>query len=117
MCVPGVFLIEEVINLKVGGATRQVNKSIFAWTENWSEFANPLFSVIFFRGKGAVTGMLKTGEKSLYVFDRDGQHYQVAPPCVLDFYIHESRQRSGFGKQLFEHMLRVSTPFTTLVVY
>lgn len=56
--------------------------------------------------KGAVTGMLKTGEKSLYVFDRDGQHYQVSPPCVLDFYIHESRQRSGFGKQLFEHMLR-----------
>ncbi|KAL1517301.1 hypothetical protein ABEB36_001082 [Hypothenemus hampei] len=57
-------------------------------------------------GKGAVTGMLKTGEKGLYVFDRNGQHFQVSPPCVLDFYIHESRQRSGFGKQLFEHMLQ-----------
>ncbi|XP_066155110.1 alpha-tubulin N-acetyltransferase-like isoform X2 [Euwallacea fornicatus] len=56
-------------------------------------------------GKGAVTGMLKTGEKSLYVFDREGQHYQLSPPCVLDFYVHESRQRSGFGRQLFEHML------------
>lgn len=98
MCTRG-FVIEEVINLKVGGAIRKMCKSVFAWTENK-----------FFRGKGAVTGMLKTGEKSLYVFDRDGQHYQVSPPCVLDFYIHESRQRSGFGKQLFEHMLRVSTP-------
>ncbi|KAJ8916882.1 hypothetical protein NQ315_013350 [Exocentrus adspersus] len=57
-------------------------------------------------GKGAVTGMLKTGKKGLYVFDRDGQHYQVTPPCVLDFYIHESRQRTGLGKQLFEHMLQ-----------
>ncbi|KAF2902838.1 hypothetical protein ILUMI_03355 [Ignelater luminosus] len=50
--------------------------------------------------------MLKTGKKSLYVFDRDGHHYQVAPPCVLDFYVHESRQRTGLGKQLFEHMLQ-----------
>lgn len=59
-------------------------------------------------GKGAVTGMLKTGKKGLYVFDRDGHHYQVQPPCVLDFYVHESRQRTGLGKQLFEHMLQVS---------
>lgn len=51
--------------------------------------------------------MLKTGNKGLYVFDRDGQHYQVTPPCILDFYIHESRQRTGLGKQLFEHMLQV----------
>ncbi|KAG5885152.1 hypothetical protein JTB14_037601 [Gonioctena quinquepunctata] len=56
-------------------------------------------------GKGAVTGMLKTGSKGLYVFDRDGHHYQVSPPCVLDFYIHESRQRTGLGKKLFEYML------------
>ncbi|KAK4877150.1 hypothetical protein RN001_009656 [Aquatica leii] len=57
-------------------------------------------------GKGVVTGMLKTGRKSLYIFDRDGHHYHIAPPCVLDFYIHESRQRQGLGKQLFEHMLQ-----------
>lgn len=60
-----------------------------------------------FSGKGAVTGMLKVGKKGLYVFDRDGQHYQVTPPCILDFYVHESRQRTGLGKQLFEHMLQV----------
>ncbi|XP_060535860.1 alpha-tubulin N-acetyltransferase-like isoform X3 [Cylas formicarius] len=57
-------------------------------------------------GKGAVTGMLKTGEKGLYVFDRDGRHYQVSPHCVLDFYVHESKQRSGLGKKLFEYMLQ-----------
>lgn len=52
--------------------------------------------------------MLKTGNKGLYVFDREGRHYQVSPSCVLDFYIHESRQRNGLGKHLFEHMLQVS---------
>lgn len=52
--------------------------------------------------------MLKTGTKGLYVFDRNGQHYQVSPQCVLDFYIHESRQRTGLGRRLFEHMLQVS---------
>lgn len=57
-------------------------------------------------GKGCVTGMLKTGKKGLYVFDRVGQHYQVQPNCILDFYIHESRQRTGLGKHLFEHMLQ-----------
>ncbi|CAH1116113.1 unnamed protein product [Phaedon cochleariae] len=56
-------------------------------------------------GKGAVTGMLRTGAKGLYVFDKEGQHYQVSPPCILDFYIHESSQRKGLGRQLFQHML------------
>jgi len=57
-------------------------------------------------GKGAVTGLLKTGYKSLYVFDREGHNHHVQAPCILDFYIHESVQRSGFGKKLFEHMLQ-----------
>ena len=33
--------------------------------------------------------------------------YEVNPLCVLDFYVHESRQRTGCGKRLFEHMLKV----------
>ncbi|CAH1171289.1 unnamed protein product [Phaedon cochleariae] len=57
-------------------------------------------------GKGAVMGMLKTGHKVLYLFDKHGQHFQVSPLCILDFYVHESHQRSGWGKYLFEHMLQ-----------
>lgn len=49
--------------------------------------------------------MLKVGTKNLYVFDPNGDTKQVLAPCVLDFYVHESRQRSGLGKQLFETML------------
>lgn len=54
-----------------------------------------------------MTGILKTGKKNLYVFDDKGEHKQVNPTCVLDFYVHESQQRAGKGKQLFEHMLKV----------
>lgn len=54
---------------------------------------------------GCVTGLLKIGTKNLYVFDANGETQLVSAPCVLDFYIHESRQRAGLGKALFEHML------------
>ena len=32
----------------------------------------------------------------------------MSPLCVLDFYVHESKQRCGYGKALFEPMLKVS---------
>jgi hypothetical protein len=58
-----------------------------------------------FSSSGIVVGLLKVGRKSLYVFDKYGDTKHVNAPCVLDFYIHESRQRGGLGKTLFEHML------------
>ncbi|KAL7986314.1 hypothetical protein Chor_011480 [Crotalus horridus] len=38
--------------------------------------------------------------------DRQGAHNEVEPLCVLDFYIHESLQRHGYGKELFHYMLQ-----------
>lgn len=55
---------------------------------------------------GLVVGILKVGRKSLYVFDPNGETVNVTAPCVLDFYVHESRQRGGLGRELFEHMLK-----------
>jgi alpha-tubulin N-acetyltransferase 1 len=49
--------------------------------------------------------MLKVGHKSLYVFDTNGETQNVMAPCVLDFYVHESRQRAGLGRQMFDYML------------
>ena len=39
--------------------------------------------------------------------DTSGALHEVEPVCVLDFYVHESRQRTGCGKKLFEAMLEV----------
>ncbi|XP_017596216.1 PREDICTED: alpha-tubulin N-acetyltransferase 1 [Corvus brachyrhynchos] len=56
--------------------------------------------------KGAVLGFLKVGYKKLFLLDRDGSHVEVEPLCVLDFYIHESQQRRGLGRELFREMLQ-----------
>jgi len=56
-------------------------------------------------GFGSVVGMIKVGKKNLFLIDRRGAQKEVYPMCVLDFYVHESRQRSGCGRKLFEAFL------------
>jgi alpha-tubulin N-acetyltransferase 1 len=63
---------------------------------------------IHFSGQGSVVGLLKVGRKKLFVFDSAGVHHEMKPLCVLDFYVHESKQRMGCGKALYEYMLRVN---------
>ncbi|XP_078489292.1 uncharacterized protein LOC100180842 [Ciona intestinalis] len=58
-------------------------------------------------GLGCAIGFLKIGKKRLFVLDRDGNHNEMNPLCVLDFYVHESQQRKGCGLCLFKHMLHV----------
>ena len=59
------------------------------------------------RGERTVNGILKTGRKKLFIRDSvSGKMHEIEPLCVLDFYVHESKQRSGLGKVLFEEMLR-----------
>ncbi|KAK2098201.1 Alpha-tubulin N-acetyltransferase 1 [Saguinus oedipus] len=50
-------------------------------------------------GKGAIIGFIKVGYKKLFVLDDQ-------PLCILDFYIHESVQRHGHGRELFQYMLQ-----------
>ncbi|KAJ8300811.1 hypothetical protein KUTeg_022330 [Tegillarca granosa] len=64
------------------------------------------------KGKGAVVGLLKIGYKKLFVYDSLGGNHELVPMCVLDFYVHESRQRMGCGKMLFECMLKPSFKFS-----
>ena len=56
-------------------------------------------------GLGTVVGLLKVGKKNLFLLDNQQAQKQVYPLCVLDFYVHESRQRLGCGRTLFEAML------------
>lgn len=56
-------------------------------------------------GKGTVVGILKIGHKKLFVYSNQGNVHEMEPLCVLDFYVHESRQRMGCGRKLFDYML------------
>ncbi|CAK1588146.1 unnamed protein product [Parnassius mnemosyne] len=57
-------------------------------------------------GKGDVIGMLKIGRKHLFLFDERDKVCEVEPLCVLDFFVLRDRQRHGYGKVLFDHMLQ-----------
>jgi len=61
--------------------------------------------ILLDRESNSVVGLLKVGKKNLFLIDGQGSQNEVYPLCVLDFYVQESRQRSGFGKALFEFML------------
>jgi alpha-tubulin N-acetyltransferase 1 len=50
-------------------------------------------------------GFIKVGPVGLYLYDEAGAVQRLEPLCVLDFYVHESRQRGGIGRRLFEAML------------
>lgn len=59
-------------------------------------------------------GILKVGTKRLYVAppasakqsDARENLVEINPVCALDFYVHESCQRGGFGRKLFDTMLQ-----------
>ncbi|XP_041081781.1 alpha-tubulin N-acetyltransferase 1 isoform X2 [Polyodon spathula] len=68
-------------------------------------------------GRGVAIGFLKVGYKKLFVLDHGGAHNEVEPLCVLDFYVHESLQRHGYGKRLFNHMLENERVEAHLLAY
>lgn len=53
-----------------------------------------------------VLGFIKVGEKKLFLYDERGKMHEVTATCVLDFYVHESCQRHGHGRTLFDAMVR-----------
>jgi len=67
---------------------------------------HPEHSVFLLVEANSVVGFLKVGKKNLFMLDKQGEQNEVYPLCVLDFYVHESRQRLGAGRRLFETMLQ-----------
>lgn len=58
-------------------------------------------------GKSDLVGLLRVGKKVLFIYDSKGNQHELTPLCVLDFYIHTTQQRKGYGKKLFDTMLNV----------
>lgn len=60
-------------------------------------------------GKALVLGLLKVGFKQLFLRDEHCRLCQVRTLCLLDFFVHESRQRQGCGKRLFDCMIKTES--------
>ena len=56
--------------------------------------------------QGKVDGYVKVGPKKLFI-NHENRMCEIEPLCVLDIYVHHTRQRSGVGYKLFCSMLRV----------
>jgi len=50
-------------------------------------------------------GFIKVGPKHLFYHDYTGQIIEMTALCVLDFYVYEKLQRSGYGRKIFDKML------------
>lgn len=47
------------------------------------------------------------GKKKLFIRDELGKIKEITPLCVLDFYVHEDYQRSGFGKVKIKNLISI----------
>merc|ERR1711953_1212324 len=63
----------------------------------WSNADGPKFTAL---------GFIKVGPKKLFLHDDSAKMHELKRLCVLDFYVHESCQRLGYGKKLFDFMLK-----------
>ena len=50
-------------------------------------------------------GIIKHGYKNLFIQTRSCSTVEIKPLCILDFYVHESVQRGGHGRALYEQVL------------
>ena len=55
--------------------------------------------------KNKAIGFIKMGEKHLFYRNYSGTIYEIDPLTVLDFYVHESEQRKGYGISIYKSML------------
>lgn len=60
----------------------------------------------FKNGIGCIIGIIRVGYKRLFLADIYGELHECQPLCILDFYVHESKQRCGYGSRLFNHIIK-----------
>ena len=114
--VPGYILfVKEILNSMGEASSRaqQLNTTITS--------AHKFFISnhrIFIKAEdNKVLGFIKVGNKKLFLRDRNFNYHEVNTLCVLDFYVHESTQRRGIGKQLFDYMLKFEKKGPTELAY
>ena len=114
--VPGYILfVKEILN-SMGEASSQAQKLNTTITSAHKFFISN--HRIFIKAEqNKVLGFIKVGSKKLFLRDRNFNYHEVNTLCVLDFYVHESTQRRGIGKQLFDYMLKFEKKLPTEIAY
>ena len=114
--VPGYILfVKETLNT-MGEASSRAQKLNTTITSAHKFFISN--HRIFIKAEqNKVLGFIKVGYKKLFLRDRNYNYHEINTLCVLDFYVHESIQRRGIGKQLFDYMLKFEKKHPTELAY
>ena len=114
--VPGYILfVKEILN-SMGEASSKAQKLNTIITSAHKFFISN--HRIFIKAEqNKVLGFIKVGYKKLFLRDRNYNYHEINTLCVLDFYVHESTQRRGIGKQLFDYMLKFEKKSPTELAY
>ena len=102
--IPGYLLYVKEILDKMGqlSARAQNLENVITSTSRFFPSNHRLFLKA---NKNRVYGYVKVGPKKLFVRDRLFNYHERKCLCVLDFYVYDSVQRQGIGKELFDFML------------
>ena len=114
--VPGYILfVKEILNSMGEASSRaqQLNTTI----TSAHKFFISNHRIFIKAEQNKVLGFIKVGNKKLFLRDRNFNYHEVNTLCVLDFYVHESTQRRGIGKQLFDYMLKFEKKIPTELAY
>ena len=114
--VPGYILfVKEILNSMGEASSRaqQLNTTI----TSAHKFFISNHRIFIKAEQNKVLGFIKVGNKKLFLRDRNFNYHEINALCVLDFYVHESTQRRGIGKQLFDYMLKFEKKIPTELAY
>lgn len=101
---PAVRELAEIINRM--GQLSALAQALPVPITTATKFLNSPDNVMYVKVVGEkVVGFIKTGVRRLFHFSEAGVR-ELQPLCLLDFYVHETMQRSGYGKELYEFMLK-----------
>jgi alpha-tubulin N-acetyltransferase 1 len=100
----GAFEKVSLVLDRVGEASTK-SQGLGSVITNFSRFSFSDHRLYIKTHNNSIIGFIKVGEKSLCYRQSNGKFLEMKPLCVLDFYVHESTQRHGYGKQIFEYMI------------
>ena len=98
-----VYLYQAIDDMGKGSRLAQGLNTVLTSVQRLVE--NPTHRLYLLCEGRLCLGILKVGPKKLFIRGKTGQLNEIDPLCVLDFYVHESQQRNGHGRMLFDYML------------
>ena len=95
--------IKEILDKMGELSSKSQNLLVNVTTTN--RFFTSDHTLIIKADKNKVLGYIKVGPKRLFLRDRICNYHERKTLCVLDFYIYDTEQRKGLGKEIFDFML------------